>query len=191
VETPGPSASGTVEAQVESAPRGAVELAFTSELSSAPGEGAGDREGNTLHVHNILKLKGSAVATIEPTATLADATASLRDHGVGALVVSRDDRTIDGILSERDVVRALAAHGGSTLGREVLTAMSTSVTTCHGHDTADQLMAMMTERRIRHLPVVDDDGHLAGIISIGDVVKARVGQLEHENNQLHDYIQAR
>ena len=69
--------------------------------------------------------------------------------------------------------------------------MSTSVTTCRGDDTIDQMMAMMTERRIRHLPVVDAADHLAGIISIGDVVKARVGQLEQENNQLHDYIQAR
>lgn len=144
-----------------------------------------------MHVQNILKVKGTAVATIRPTDDLAAAAASLRDHGVGALVVSRDQRTIDGILSERDVVRALAAHGASALGRDVASAMSTSVTTCHGHDTADQLMAMMTERRIRHLPVVDDDGHLAGIISIGDVVKARVGQLEIENDQLHDYIQAR
>ena len=69
--------------------------------------------------------------------------------------------------------------------------MSVTVTTCHGNDTVDQMMAMMTERRIRHLPVVDDDGLLAGIISIGDVVKAHVGQLELENDQLHDYIQAR
>jgi CBS domain-containing protein len=144
-----------------------------------------------MHVQNILKVKGSAVATVAPDATLADATASLRDHGVGALVVSQDGRTIDGILSERDVVRALAAHGGSTLGRDVASAMSTAVTTCHGHDTVDHLMAMMTERRIRHLPVVDDDGKMSGIISIGDVVKARVGQLQIENDQLHDYIQAR
>jgi CBS domain-containing protein len=144
-----------------------------------------------MHVHNVLKVKGSAVATIAPDASLADATASLRDHGVGALVVSRDGRTIDGILSERDVVRALAAHGASTLEHRVSSAMSKSVTTCRGDDTVDQLMGMMTERRIRHLPVVDDDGKLDGIISIGDVVKARVGQLETENNQLHDYIQAR
>ncbi|MGE5210390.1 MAG: CBS domain-containing protein [Acidobacteriota bacterium] len=144
-----------------------------------------------MHVHNVLKVKGSAVATIAPDASLADATASLRDHGVGALVVSRDGRTIDGILSERDVVRALAAHGASTLAHQVSSAMSTSVTTCRGDDTVDQLMGMMTDRRIRHLPVVDDDGKLDGIISIGDVVKARVGQLETENNQLHDYIQAR
>ena len=144
-----------------------------------------------MHVHNVLKVKGSAVATIAPEASLADATASLRDHGVGALVVSRDGRTIDGILSERDVVRALAAHGASTLEHQVSSAMSTSVTTCRGDDTVDHLMGMMTDRRIRHLPVVDDDGKLDGIISIGDVVKARVGQLETENNQLHDYIQAR
>jgi CBS domain-containing protein len=150
-----------------------------------------DREGYSMHVHNIVKIKGAAVATIAPDETLAVATASLRDHGVGALVVSRDGRTIDGIISERDVVRALAAHGASTLGQEVASAMSTTVTTCHGRDTIDQMMAMMTDRRIRHVPVVDDEGLLGGIISIGDVVKARVGQLENENDQLHDYIQAR
>lgn len=144
-----------------------------------------------MHVHNILKVKGTAVATIAPEASLADATAALRDHGVGALVVSGDGRTIDGIVSERDVVRALAAHGGSTLGRDVASAMSTTVTTCHATDTVDQLMSTMTDRRVRHVPVVDDGGHLEGIISIGDVVKARVGQLETENDQLHDYIQAR
>ena len=144
-----------------------------------------------MHVQNILKVKGNAVATIHPDASLADATASLRDHGVGALVVSSDRRTIVGIVSERDVVRALAAHGGSTLGRDVASAMSTTVTTCHAHDTVDQLMSTMTEHRVRHVPVVDDAGRLEGIISIGDVVKARVGQLETENNQLHDYIQAR
>ena len=144
-----------------------------------------------MHVQHILKVKGTAVATIAPDATLADATASLRDHGVGALVVSSDGHTIAGIISERDVVRALAAHGASTLGHDVSSAMSSAVTTCRADDTVDQMMAMMTERRIRHLPVVDDAGTLAGIISIGDVVKARVGQLELENDQLHDYIQAR
>ncbi len=91
-----------------------------------------------MHVQNILKVKGTAVATIAPDESLADATASLRDHGVGALVVSRDGRTIDGIVSERDVVRALAAHGGSTLGHQVNSAMSTTVTTCHGSDTVDR-----------------------------------------------------
>jgi CBS domain-containing protein len=144
-----------------------------------------------MHVHHILSSKGTAVATIGPDASLADATAALRDHGVGALVVSRDGSAIEGIISERDVVRALAAHGASSLGRDVASAMSRHVTTCRGSDTVDHLMAMMTDRRIRHLPVVDEHGALAGIVSIGDVVKARVGQLESENHQLHDYIQAR
>lgn len=144
-----------------------------------------------MHVHSILKVKGANVATIRPAASLAEATAALRDHGIGALVVCGDDRLLVGIVSERDVVRALAAHGGSTLGRDVSSAMSTNVTTCRADDTVDALMELMTERRIRHLPVVDDAGALCGIISIGDVVKARVGQLEIENDQLADYIHAR
>jgi CBS domain-containing protein len=142
-----------------------------------------------VNVQGILSAKGSAVATIDPGASLAAATASLRDHGIGALIVSADGTTIDGILSERDVVRALAAHGGSTLGRVVSTAMSGDVVTCAPGDTVDQLMAMMTARRIRHVPVTNESGSLVGIISIGDVVKARLGQLEHENDQLYDYIQ--
>ena len=144
-----------------------------------------------MNVQAILSRKGTAVATVRPDATLAQATASLRDHGIGALVVSANGRTIDGILSERDVVRALAAHGGSTLGRDVASAMSANVVVCQPDDTVDQLMAMMTDRRIRHLPVLDTSAELAGIISIGDVVKARLGELELENNQLHDYIQGR
>lgn len=144
-----------------------------------------------MNVQEILSAKGSAVATIDPGASLADATASLRDHGIGALIVSANGSTIGGILSERDVVRALAAHGGSTLGRAVSTAMSDDVVTCTPGDTVDQLMAMMTDRRIRHVPVTDESGSLVGIISIGDVVKARLGQLEHENDQLYGYIQGR
>jgi CBS domain-containing protein len=144
-----------------------------------------------MHVHHILSAKGTDVATIVPEASLADATASLRDHGVGALVVCGDDRRIAGIVSERDVVRALASHGSSTLGRDVASVMSRQVTTCRADDTIDSLMELMTEQRIRHLPVVDDDGALAGIISIGDVVKARVGQLVLENEQLADYIGTR
>lgn len=144
-----------------------------------------------MNVQAILSRKGTAVATIRPDATLDQATASLRDHGVGALVVSKNGRTIDGIVSERDVVRALAAHGAGTLGRDVASAMSVNVVVCQPDDTLDQLMAMMTDRRIRHLPVLDTMGQLAGIISIGDVVKARVGQLQLENDQLADYIGTR
>jgi len=143
-----------------------------------------------MKVKSILSAKGTDVATVRPDATLVDVTAALRDHGVGALVVSTDGSTIDGIVSERDVVRALAAHGGATLERSVSSVMSDDVVTCDPTDTMDELMAMMTARRIRHVPVTEN-GSLAGIISIGDVVKARLGQLEQENDQLYDYIQGR
>lgn len=143
-----------------------------------------------MKVKSILSAKGTDVATVRPDATLVDVTAALRDHGVGALVVSTDGSTIDGIVSERDVVRALAAHGGATLERSVSSVMSDDVVTCDPTDTMDELMVMMTARRIRHVPVTEN-GSLAGIISIGDVVKARLGQLEQENDQLYDYIQGR
>ncbi|MET0147112.1 MAG: CBS domain-containing protein [Ilumatobacteraceae bacterium] len=141
-----------------------------------------------MNVQSILGTKGTEVATIGQRASLADAAAQLRDRGVGALVVSDDDRHIDGIVSERDVVRALAAHGAATLGRTVGSVMSTTVVTCRPEDSADELMSSMTERRIRHLPVLDDAGLLAGIVSIGDVVKARVGELKLENDALTEYM---
>ena len=141
-----------------------------------------------MNVQSILGAKGADVATVDQTASLADAAARLRDLGIGALVVSDDGATIDGILSERDIVRALAAHGASALGRTVGSVMSTDVVTCACGDSVDALMASMTQRRIRHLPVVDDARALVGIVSIGDVVKARLGQLEHENAALADYI---
>src|SRR5262245_7383237 len=125
--------------------------------------------------------------TVASSASLADAARQLRDAGVGALIVSDDGQHIDGIVSERDVVRALANHGASVLGRKVSSVMSTDVVTCRSDDAVESLMLSMTERRIRHLPVVDDDGVLGGVISIGDVVKARLGQLETENQQLYDY----
>ena len=142
-----------------------------------------------MNVQAILSSKGDEVATITPEATLAEASAALRDHGVGALVVSADGRHIEGIVSERDVVRALAAHGGSTLGRTVSSCMSPQVVTCSRGESIEHLMGLMTDRRIRHLPVVDEAGLLGGIISIGDVVKARLGELERENSHLHEYIQ--
>ena len=141
-----------------------------------------------MNVQSILGRKGSDVATVDQHASLADAAASLRDRGVGALVVSGDGRHIDGIVSERDLVRALAAHGSSALGRSVASAMSVDVVTCALQDSVEELMVSMTERRIRHLPVVDGEGLLAGIVSIGDVVKARLGQLETENQALFEYL---
>ena len=141
-----------------------------------------------MNVQSILGHKGSDVAIVGQRATLADAAAQLRDRKVGALVVSDDGRHIDGIVSERDVVRALASHGAATLGRTVASAMSATVVTCRPDDSVEELMSSMTERRIRHLPVVDDDGLLAGIVSIGDVVKSRLGQLQGENEALTEYI---
>lgn len=141
-----------------------------------------------MNVRSILERKGADVATIDGSASLADAAARLRDLGVGALVVSPDGATIVGIVSERDVVRAAAAHGASALGRAVESVMSASVTTCRPTDAVPRLMELMTEHRIRHLPVVDDGGNLCGIVSIGDVVKARLGELEDENRVLADYL---
>jgi CBS domain-containing protein len=141
-----------------------------------------------MNVDTILAHKGRDVATIDQHASLTDAVARLRDRGIGALVVSGDGRRIDGIISERDVVRALAAHGASALGRTVASVMSTSVVTCRCNDSVEALMASMTESRFRHLPVVDDDQVLNGIVSIGDVVKARLNQLQMENEALTEYI---
>ena len=140
-----------------------------------------------MNVQSILGSKGSDVATISQTASLQDAVSALAQRRIGALVVSGDSRTIEGILSERDIVRAAAAGGGA-LGASVGSAMSTDVVTCSIGDGVDRLMSLMTERRIRHLPVADDSGHLVGIVSIGDVVKARLTELEHENEALSHYI---
>jgi CBS domain-containing protein len=141
-----------------------------------------------MNVQSILGGKGSKVATISQTATLHDAIKELGQRGIGALVVSGDGHVIEGIISERDIVRATSASGSAALVAHVGSAMSTDVVTCSLGDGVDRLMSLMTERRIRHLPVVDDAGHLAGIVSIGDVVKARLTELEHENEALSQYI---
>ena len=141
-----------------------------------------------MNVQSIIGSKGTSVATIEQVATLEDAIARLGEHGIGALVVSGDGRAIEGIVSERDIVRAAARAGASSFGATVGSVMSTDVITCAPGDGVDRLMSLMTERRIRHLPVVDDHGHLAGIVSIGDVVKARLSELEQENQALSQYI---
>lgn len=142
-----------------------------------------------MNVQSILSVKGTEVETITPEASLAEAVAVLTDRRFGALVVSGNGASIDGIVSERDIVRTMSTHGAGTLERSVSSCMSGNVLSCTVSDTIDELMAMMTERRIRHLPVRDESGNVAGMISIGDVVKFRLGELERENNQLHDYIQ--
>jgi CBS domain-containing protein len=121
---------------------------------------------------------------------VADAVVELREHGIGALVVSSDQQHIEGIVSERDVVRALTDRAGALLEDPVSSIMSPTVTTCSPDDEIESLMSTMTDKRFRHVPVVRD-GVLCGIISIGDVVKYRIGQLEKDRNELVDYINAR
>jgi CBS domain-containing protein len=140
-----------------------------------------------MRIEAILRNKGTDVATVRAETSVADAAQMLTTHRVGALVVSPDGSHIAGILSERDIARGVAEHGSAVVDLTVEDLMTVDVQTCAAGDTVDQLMATMTERRIRHLPVVDD-GTLAGIISIGDVVKWRLGELEQENHTLHDYI---
>jgi CBS domain-containing protein len=140
-----------------------------------------------MNVETILKTKGRDVATIAPGATVAEAVRELGRRGIGALVVSGDGRAVEGILSERDVVRALADSGAALLERKVAEFMTSRVHTCRPEDTIDQLMALMTERRIRHLPVVQDDA-LCGIVSIGDVVKNRIDEIEFEASSLRSMV---
>ena len=141
-------------------------------------------------IEHILYGKGHDVATIEPAASVAEAVAALREHNVGALVVVDDQSHIAGILSERDVVRALADEPdtqATILEHRVSDLMTTDVTTCGSRSSVDELMRLMTDQRIRHIPVVDD-GALNGIVSIGDVVKTRIGELEDEAGTLHNYL---
>lgn len=135
----------------------------------------------------ILQRKGSDVATIPRTSTVSVAADHLTTRRIGALVVSDDGQMIDGIISERDIVRAVAHHGPSVLMHTVSEIMSTPVLTCRLDDTVDSLMALMTERRVRHLPVVAN-GALVGLVSIGDIVKYRVDELQTETKVLLDYI---
>jgi CBS domain-containing protein len=138
-------------------------------------------------VRTILQQKGSWVAIIAPNDTIAEAARALAEHDVGALVVSTDGQTIEGILSERDIVRELAVDA-DVRARSVAELMTGDVMTCGPDATVDSLMAVMTDERVRHLPIIDD-GAVVGIISIGDVVKHRVRELQDETQVLHDYIE--
>lgn len=138
-------------------------------------------------VSAIIARKGAEVATVAPTATLAQASEMLTEHGVGALVVSADGERIDGVISERDIVRRLARSGTSTLELTVADVMTAEVATCTWETTTDELMALMTDKRIRHVPVVED-GKLVAIVSIGDVVKSRMDELTLETDQLQAYV---
>ncbi|MBV9198334.1 MAG: CBS domain-containing protein [Alphaproteobacteria bacterium] len=140
-----------------------------------------------MNVENILRTKGSEVATIRPDETVGDAVQQLIDRNIGALVVSKDGHSVDGIISERDIVHGLADHGAGLLSLKVAEMMSRQVVTCELSDSVDQLMAEMTNRRVRHFPVVQD-GRLRGIVSIGDVVKNRLDEVEYEARSLRSFI---
>jgi CBS domain-containing protein len=140
-----------------------------------------------MNVETILKAKGTAVVTIAPSATIAEAVTLLTRRRIGALVVSTDGREPLGILSERDIVNGLGTSGAGLLERRVDELMTRSVITCAPQDRLADLMALMTERRIRHLPVLQG-GRLAGLVSIGDVVKNRLDEMEWESSSLKTYI---
>ena len=141
-----------------------------------------------MTVKAILSKKGTDVLTIEPTKNLADATRLLAEHAIGALVVTGADRRIVGIVSERDIVQELAAHGPAALDLALTEVMTRKVTTCSASDTISSVMERMTAGKFRHLPVVEQ-GRLAGLVSIGDVVKHRLQEMEREQSALRDYIQ--
>lgn len=141
-----------------------------------------------MRINDVLKGKAIAeVVTISPDATVRELVALLSEYNVGALIVSSDGGAVDGIVSERDVVRRLA-QGAELLEGTVSEIMTTEVHTCEGHHSVDELMKQMTDHRIRHVPVLTE-GRLTGIISIGDVVKNRITELEFERDQLGNYIQ--
>ncbi|NNC81536.1 MAG: CBS domain-containing protein [Acidimicrobiales bacterium] len=142
-----------------------------------------------MRISQLLKKKGTEVTTVRPEDTVANVVATLAQHRVGALVVSADGETIAGIISERDVVRGLA-EGVEVMQKQTSELMTSNVVTCTPEATTEELMATMTEHRFRHMPVTVD-GKLAGIVSIGDIVNARVTELEIEREQLTGYISGR
>jgi CBS domain-containing protein len=141
-----------------------------------------------MRIREILRVKGDAVTTILPTITVRQLLAVLAEHNIGAVVVSEDGVTIAGIVSERDVVRGLHERGAELLDDVAASIMTSDVLTCTAEDRIDDLQHTMTDHRIRHLPVLRE-GRLSGIVSIGDVVKNAISELETERAHLVDYIQ--
>ena len=141
-----------------------------------------------MSIMSILSTKGDNVVTIEPAATLEVAVNTLTQHRIGALVVLGPDRRVTGIVSERDIIRALAQHGSDVLKQPIAQVMTRKVATCTQGETVATIMETMTNGRFRHIPVVEQD-RLVGIISIGDVVKHRLKEMEQESAALRDYIQ--
>lgn len=142
-----------------------------------------------MHVATILEQKGRAVVTVRQDATVMEVARKLADKRIGAVVVLGAERKVIGIISERDIVRVLGSDGVEALSLPVDEAMTHEVMTCRETDTIDWLAGMMTEHRIRHLPVVEN-GRLIGIVSIGDVVKHHIAEVQMEAMAMRDYISA-
>ena len=140
-----------------------------------------------MTVSNILADKGRDIVTIEPSASLAEAIKVLAEKRIGAALVLGADRRIAGIISERDIVRALADRGAAMLDEPVSQTMTRKVETCNESETVATIMERMTSGKFRHLPVVDQ-GRLVGVVSIGDIVKHRVHEMESEQVAMRDYI---
>jgi len=141
-----------------------------------------------MRIREILHAKSSDVVTLRPSSTIRELIELLAEHNIGAVIVADDENPVLGIVSERDVVRRLTS-GEDILATAVEEIMTREVKTAAPNDSVDDLMLIMTEHRIRHVPVVTGDG-LRGIVSIGDVVKSRIGELEFERDQLESYVQS-
>ncbi len=141
-----------------------------------------------MRIADVVKRKGGDVVTVRPDATVTELLGLLSDHKIGAVVVSDDGEGVQGIVSERDVVRHLHTDGAGLLEAPVRQIMTAEVHTCTPEDSLEDMASRMTDRRIRHVPVLQDD-KLAAIVSIGDIVKFRIDTLQTERDQLRDYIQ--
>jgi CBS domain-containing protein len=140
-----------------------------------------------MRISDVLRVKGAEVVTVTPDTTVRQLLQVLAEHGIGAVVVSVDGTSVDGIVSERDVVRAFAQRGAAVMSEPVTEIYTAEVRTVAPEATLDDVMRLMTEHRMRHAPVVVD-GTLRGLVSIGDVVKHRMDELETERTALSDYI---
>src|SRR4051794_32015276 len=157
-------------------------------MSRGGDSGTSQPEEVQVQVGQVLRRKGHDVITVDGSESVRGALALMAEHGIGALLVSADGQHIDGILSERDVARGLHERGAGLLAEPVSSVMTAQVHTCSPNMSVHDLARTMTDHRVRHVPVVEGDS-LVGIVSIGDVVKARLDELEEERKQLVDYIQ--
>jgi CBS domain-containing protein len=147
-----------------------------------------EKDDGSMIIESILKSKGSEVRTIGPEATLAETLHCMRHERIGAVVVSEDQTSIAGIISDRGIMDAIADRGSEALGELAGNVMTKEVLTCSRHDRVTRIMALMTKLRIRHIPVIESDGRLCGIVSIGDVVKHQLDELQHEADAMREYI---